>query len=416
MPFLSVSQYLAQSRTVCAAPGIAGDTGPIGLIGPTGMTGERGATGPTGNGVTGERGATGVTGATGAPANFSIDPIAIGISAGNVSQQQKSVAIGYDAGKSYQTAQAIAIGFAAGYNQQKSNAVAIGSSSGYNNQSGKCIAVGYNAGGSNQGVDDPDADPAIAIGSNAGATNQGAGGIAIGTQAGNNSQYSQAIAIGSGAGRTRQGTGSIAIGTRAGYTDQPANSIVLNASTYTLNGSTAEAFYVAPVRINNAITLALGYDATNKEIVTTTGIGTGLGTNSVWMYYGNNISIPSGNNQQLTWTNSTTNSTVGTGSDLSTWTSPANLWIKVTVIVRVNPTNRFTIFATSVGNTIPTINSLSIPQGGSVGTITPALYETMSGQWLCQVPQNSGFYLSINNYGDTVTLNGSVIIESYGTY
>ena len=276
MPFLSVSQYLAQSRTVCAAPGVQGDIGPIGPIGPTGMTGERGGTGPTGTGVTGERGATGVTGATGPPGvspNFQIDPIAIGISAGNVSQQQKSVAIGYDAGKSNQAAQAIAIGFAAGYNQQKSNAVAIGSSSGYTNQSGKCIAVGYNAGGSNQGIDDPDADPAIAIGSDAGATNQGTGGIAIGTQAGNNSQYYQAIAIGSAAGRTRQGAGSIAIGTRAGNTDQPANSIVLNATTSTLNGSTAEAFYVAPVRINNSITLALGYDSTNKEIVTTTAIG-----------------------------------------------------------------------------------------------------------------------------------------------
>jgi hypothetical protein len=382
------------------------------------MTGERGATGPTGTGVTGERGAAGVTGATGPPGvspNFQIDPIAIGISAGNVSQQQKSVAIGYDAGKSNQAAQAIAIGFAAGYNQQKSNAVAIGSSSGYTNQSGKSIAVGYNAGGSNQGVDDPDADPAIAIGSDAGATNQGYGGIAIGTQAGNNSQYYQAIAIGSGAGKTRQGAGSIAIGTRAGNTDQPANSIVLNATASTLNGSTANAFYVSPVRTNNAITLALGYDTTNKEIVTTTGIGSGIGANLVWMYWGNNISIPSGNNQQLTWVNNaTTNATFGTGSDLTTWTSPANLWIKVTVIVRANPTNRFAIFGTGVG-TAGSFAYLSIGQG-SQGTITPALYQTMSGQWLTQVSQNSGFYLSINNFGDTVTLSGSVIIESYGTY
>jgi hypothetical protein len=39
----------------------------------------------------------------------------------------------------------------------------------------------------------------------------------------------------------------------------------------------ADAFYVAPVRANNAITLALGYDSTNKEIVTTTGVGGGSG-------------------------------------------------------------------------------------------------------------------------------------------
>lgn len=380
MPFLSVSQYLAQSRTVCAAPGIAGDTGPIGRIGPTGMTGERGATGPTGNGVTGERGATGVTGATGAPANFSIDPIAIGISAGSFNQQQKSVAIGYDAGKSYQAAQAIAIGFAAGYNQQKSDAIAIGSSSGYTNQNSYAVAIGANAGQTNQ------KQSSIAIGDGAGNYNQGNNSIAIGTSAGRNNQHEYTIIL----------------GTQNDYTE--------------LNSQRSGSFYVAPINSNNAITLALGYDAANKEIVTSTGIGTGVGTNSVWMYYGSNISIPSGNNQQLTWTGTTTNSTVGTGSDLTTWTSPAKLWIKVTVIVRVNPTNRFTIFATSVGNTIPTINSLSIAQGGSVGTITPALYETISGQWLCQVPQNSGFYLSINNYGDTVTLNGSVIIESYGTY
>ena len=428
MPFLSVSQYLAQSRTVCAAPGIAGDTGPIGRIGPTGMTGERGATGPTGTGVTGERGAAGVTGATGPPGvspNFQIDPIAIGISAGNVSQQQKSVAIGYDAGKSYQAAQAIAIGFAAGYNQQKSDAIAIGSSSGYTNQTENAVAIGTQAGKTNQ------EGSAVAIGRTAGETNQKFGAVAIGFDSGNQNQNSYAVAIGTSAGVSNQSQESIAIGFQAGNSnqgercvaigysagtdDQHDNSIIINASNIALNSGATGAFYVAPVRTNNAITLALGYDTTNKEIVTTTGIGSGIGANLVWMYWGNNISIPSGNNQQLTWVNNaTTNATFGTGSDLTTWTSPANLWIKVTVIVRANPTNRFAIFGTGVG-TAGSFVYLSIGQG-SQGTITPALYQTMSGQWLTQVSQNSGFYLSTNNFGDTVTLSGSVIIESYGTY
>jgi len=59
-----------------------------------------------------------------------------------------------------------------------------------------------------------------------------------------------------------------------------------------LVGITANAFYVAPINSNNAITLALGYDATNKEIVTTTGIGGG----------GQIIAFGSVINGDLTWT------------------------------------------------------------------------------------------------------------------
>jgi len=64
MPFLSVSQYLAQSQTVCAAPGLvgpAGATGP-GFTGPLGPTGSIGTTGP---GLTGPQGSTGSIGPTG---------------------------------------------------------------------------------------------------------------------------------------------------------------------------------------------------------------------------------------------------------------------------------------------------------------------------------------------------------------
>ena len=80
MPFLSASQYLAQSRTACAAPGVTGVTGaqgdvgpqgergftgPQGDIGPTGVTGPLGQTGSTGPGLTGPTGYTGFTGYTG---------------------------------------------------------------------------------------------------------------------------------------------------------------------------------------------------------------------------------------------------------------------------------------------------------------------------------------------------------------
>lgn len=61
MPFLSASEYTAQSRQInCGATGKQGSTG---ITGPMGMTGPLGLTGP--NGATGASGHTGVTGAIG---------------------------------------------------------------------------------------------------------------------------------------------------------------------------------------------------------------------------------------------------------------------------------------------------------------------------------------------------------------
>ena len=70
MPFLSASEYTAQSRQiVCGATGKKGDTGltgPMGETGPLGMTGPLGPTGLTGiTGMTGTIGHTGITGMTG---------------------------------------------------------------------------------------------------------------------------------------------------------------------------------------------------------------------------------------------------------------------------------------------------------------------------------------------------------------
>lgn len=400
MPYQSASQWLSQTQTACAAPGLPGPTGPgvTGYTGPTGPggtgppgatgAGATGATGPTGpTGQPGVTGPTGPTGAVGPPQSFSVDPIAIGINAGDVGQYARAIAIGYNAGRYTQNSNAIAIGENAGFTGQSIYSVAIGNYAGNNTQGDAAIAIGSGAGGINQG------DNAIAIGNNSGATNQpinsiilnasgttlngsttnafyvapiradntrtlalaynpttkeivtstgitgttlpngsapsdyvywsgsawvlgssrvrigsnaasisqgissiaigqyagqtqgsssvavgvAAGqlnqsnyGVAIGNYAGNTGQGLLAVAIGSGAGQTNQGTNAIAIGNSAGATNQPNNTIVLNASGGTLSGSTASAFYVNPVRSDNAQTLTLAYNASTKEIVTST--------------------------------------------------------------------------------------------------------------------------------------------------
>lgn len=221
MPFLSASQYLAQSRTVCAAPGIAGPTGytgPTGVIGPTGVTG-----------FTGPIGVTGPTGPTGPTASFSITPIAIGIGAGT-NQGTSSIAIGNTAG------------------------VKQGASS---------IAIGTNAGNFSQELD------CIAIGHNAGFTGQSVYGIAIGYSAGMTGQKEATVAIGTNAGMSGQGSYSIAIGYKAGETQQNNFSIILNADYAALNAPTS-GFYVQPIRVDNLSTLSqVGYNATTKEICRT---------------------------------------------------------------------------------------------------------------------------------------------------
>ena len=106
---------------------------------------------------------------------------------------------------------------------------------------------------------------AIAIGNGAANSNQGNQAIAIANSAGDVNQGVQAIAIGQYAGQTNQGSNSIAIGSFAGQTNQGANSIVLNASGSAVHGTTANAFYVAPVRNTNTTNL-LYYNTGNKEI------------------------------------------------------------------------------------------------------------------------------------------------------
>ena len=235
MPFLSVSQYLAASRTTCAAPGIAGPAGPtgVGFTGPIGPTGIQGVPGTNGtNGTNGSNGATGVTGPTGPKGDqgiqgistFSVNPVAIGVGAGTNGQSTEAIAIGHVAGNTYQ-----------GY-----GAIAIGPYAGYNGQTGYAVAIGNYAGNTAQG------GSAVAIGSGAGSTNQGAFAVAIGNYAANSNQSSKTIVLNASGG-------------------------VFNVSAVTSEGG----FFVKPVRqdITNPV-YQLALNATTNEIVRTNVSGT----------------------------------------------------------------------------------------------------------------------------------------------
>jgi hypothetical protein len=280
MPFLSVSQYLAQTQTTCAAPGIQGDkgaTGPglTGARGPTGVTGERGPTGP---GLTGARGATGVTGPPGFSPNFQIDPIAIGIGAGDTNQYPGGIAIGRNAGNVSQLNNGIAIGYQAGQTNQgevDGCAIAIGKQAGQSNQLDYGVAIGYQAGWSNQ------FNNTIAIGQQAGKTNQSSYSIAIGSEAGNQNQFINTIAIGQKAGKSSQEANSVAIGTNAGYQTQGEKAIAIGYYAGNTNqGNDTSAIAIGPNAgqinqydnaiaignnagnsVQNNFSIAIGYDA-----------------------------------------------------------------------------------------------------------------------------------------------------------
>ena len=269
MPFLSVSQYLAQTQTACAAPGIAGAQGATGATGAPGASGARGATGTTGatgaNGVTGPTGLKGDPGQQGA-SSFSVNPIAIGIDTGLNNQAFDTVAIGKDAGNTNQRLEAIAIGLSAGQTNQGTSAIALGSAAGFVGQTGYAIAIGNYAGNTRQGAF------TVAIGSQAGGTDQKYSAIAIGESAGNDTQQVGGVAIGRNAGNNNQGAHAIAIGSLSGTTNQPPNSIILNASGISLN-SANDGFYVKPIRSDNVSTVSpLAYNTTSNEIVTSSKI------------------------------------------------------------------------------------------------------------------------------------------------
>jgi hypothetical protein len=136
--------------------------------------------------------------------------------------------------------------------------IALGASAGSITQGNNATAVGWLAGYNNQGT------AAVAFGRESGEINQGQYAVAVGPGAGYTGQGADAIAIGYNAGATSQGASAVAIGSLAGQTSQSANSIVINASGVALNGASA-GFYVNPIR-STANGRPLMYDTSTKEL------------------------------------------------------------------------------------------------------------------------------------------------------
>jgi len=114
---------------------------------------------------------------------------------------------------------------------------------------------------------------AIGASSQSGITaNIGSQSIAIGVRAAQSStQYANSIAIGAEAGRAGLGVSSIAIGTGAAYGANATanNTIVINATGANLEGTTANALYIKPVRRVTSTTglWQIYYDPTTGELV-----------------------------------------------------------------------------------------------------------------------------------------------------
>jgi hypothetical protein len=136
--------------------------------------------------------------------------------------------------------------------------IALGASAGSITQGNNATAVGWLAGYNNQGT------AAVAFGRESGEINQGQYAVAVGPGAGYTGQGADAIAIGYNAGATSQGASAVAIGSLAGQTSQSTNSIVINASGVALNGAAA-GFYVNPIR-STANGRPLMYDTSTKEL------------------------------------------------------------------------------------------------------------------------------------------------------
>lgn len=123
-----------------------------------------------------------------------------------------------------------------------STSIALGAASNVNT-GGQGVSIGYGSGAINPGID------AVLIGDGAGRANTGA----------------NTVAVGIGAGYESMGANSVALGAYAGYNSQGNNSIIINATGSNLDGNTANAFYVKPVRNANA-TNVLYYDNATGEV------------------------------------------------------------------------------------------------------------------------------------------------------
>ncbi len=111
-----------------------------------------------------------------------------------------------------------------------------------------------------------------------GFSSQGTIAIAIGNNAGRENQGAGAVVIGITTEQETQGTNAIAIGQVDGQTSQPANSIVINASGVILNGASASACYVKPLRIIIGTPSIMSYDPSTFEVAYSTRASTNFKT------------------------------------------------------------------------------------------------------------------------------------------
>ena len=288
--------------------------------------------------------------------NQGIEAVAVGDSAGNVSQGGYAVALGFLAGTGNQGWFSVAAGYSAGYNNQANSAVAVGSFAGATSQGINTVAIGVSAGQTTQ------SNQAVAVGASAGANVQGMNSVAIGTQAGYDTQGYQSVAIGIEAGKTNQGNNSVAIGTTSGFvnqgqyavalgygagnSNQANNSIILNATGSVLDQTTVNSFTVAPVRNDVAnVGKVLFYNTTSKEIT-----------------YGNTISVAG---------NVAGNYILGNGAFLSgVITSVANINNGNSNVAISTANANVTVSVSGVGNV-----AVFTPQGLTVtGNITGNYY------------------------------------------
>jgi hypothetical protein len=197
-------------------------------------------------------------------------------------QEQSAIAIGARAGTHGQDTMAIAIGFKAAdggtqwvgddpvYNDitgpfvnQGENSIAIGNRAGFKQQNANSIAIGTFAGTNSQQT------KAIGIGYQAGSSAQGVSSVAIGDRAGVSSQSNCSVAIGYQAGYELQGTNSVAIGPGAGWGQQAANSIVINAQgtgNYVPLQGANSGLFINPIRNTASNSNMLTYVSTSSEV------------------------------------------------------------------------------------------------------------------------------------------------------
>ena len=165
----------------------------------------------------------------------------------------------------------VAIGATAGEITQGTNAVAVGSGSGNDTQGSSAVAVGSSAGAENQGA------ASVAIGSNAGQSGQGLNSVSIGFAAGQFDEGANSVAIGYFASST--GANSIAIGASATSGSYTNSAAIGNGATSTADntiqlGNTS----VTNVATSGTITAgAVTYPKTHgtaNQVLSTTGSGT----------------------------------------------------------------------------------------------------------------------------------------------